>query len=35
VVDHLRQIPDVLEVEDLEKSGLIERQLMLVRVKAE
>jgi acetolactate synthase-1/3 small subunit len=31
----LRTLPDVVEVEDLDKEDVIERQLMLVRVRAE
>jgi acetolactate synthase I/III small subunit len=35
VVNHLRQVPDVREVEDLDRGDMIERQLMLVRVRAQ
>ena len=35
VVDHLRNLPDVIDVDDLETEGLIERELMLIKVKAE
>jgi len=34
VIEHLRKLPYVIEVEDLNKGDLIERQLMLVRVRA-
>jgi acetolactate synthase I/III small subunit len=35
VVGHLRELPDVIDVEDLDKGELIEREVMLVRVRAE
>ena len=35
VVMLLRALPDIVEVEDLDKDDVIERQLMLVRVRAE
>lgn len=35
VVALLRTLPDIVEVEDLDKEDVIERQLMLVRVRAE
>lgn len=35
IVDHLRELPDVVDVEDLDKEDIVERQLMLVRVRAE
>jgi len=35
IVEHLRELPDVVRVEDLDQADLIERQLMLVRVRAE
>jgi acetolactate synthase-1/3 small subunit len=34
-VKHLRKLPDVLDVEDLDRREFIERELMLVRVRAE
>jgi acetolactate synthase I/III small subunit len=34
VVAHLRDLPDVVAVEDLDKGDIIERQLMLLRVRA-
>ena len=35
VVSHLRSLPDVIKVEELDNRELIERELMLVRVRAE
>jgi acetolactate synthase-1/3 small subunit len=35
VVRHLQELPEVLRVEDLNKTGLIERELALVKVRAE
>jgi len=35
LVDHLRELPEVVDVEDLDKADLIERELVLVKVKAE
>ena len=35
VVALLRALPDIVQVEDLDKADVIERQLMLVRVRAE
>lgn len=35
IVSHLRALPDVMAVEELDRRELIERELMLVRVRAE
>ena len=34
IVDHLRQLSDVVVVEDMDRKELIERELMLVKVRA-
>ena len=34
IVDHLKQLDDIIEVEDLVREDMIERELMLIKVRA-